>query len=169
MKRFSAIALVLGLSTGLTADEGMWTFENFPRAEVAKKYGVQITDQWLDQVQKSVVRLETGCSASFVSAEGLVLTNHHCVESCLAANSTAQRDLVGNGFNAATLADEIRCQGSEASVLTSTENVTARVAKALAGVRGAEVAAARNKILTTLESDCEAAAKKAGAPLSCEA
>jgi V8-like Glu-specific endopeptidase len=169
MKRFIAIALVLGLSVGLNADEGMWTFENFPRAEVAKKYGVQITDQWLDQVQKSVVRLETGCSASFVSPEGLVLTNHHCVATCLADNSTAQRDLVGNGFNAATLPDEIRCQGSEASVLTSTENVTARVTKAIAGVRGAEVAAARNKLLTTLESDCEAAAKKAGTPLSCEA
>jgi V8-like Glu-specific endopeptidase len=169
MKRLIAIVLVLGLSTGLTADEGMWTFDNFPRAEVAKKYGVQITDQWLDQVQKSVVRLETGCSASFVSAEGLVLTNHHCVATCLADNSTAQRDLVANGFNPATRTDEIRCQGSEASVLTSTENVTARVTKAIAGAAASEVAAARNKILTTLESECEAAAKKAGAPLSCEA
>src|SRR5688500_14567820 len=86
MKLIIAIALVLGLSIGLMADEGMWTFNNFPRAEVAKKYGVLITDQWLDQVQKSVVRLETGCSASFVSAEGLVLTNHHCVATCLADN-----------------------------------------------------------------------------------
>ena len=169
MKRLIAIALVLGLSTGLTADEGMWTFDNFPRAEVAKKYGVQITDQWLDQVQKSVVRLETGCSASFVSPEGLVLTNHHCVSTCLADNSTAQRDLVANGFNAATQPDEIRCQGSEASVLASTENVTARVTNAIAGAAASEVAAARNKMLTTLESECEAAAKKAGAPLSCEA
>jgi len=169
MKRLIAIALVLGLSTGLTADEGMWTFDNFPRAEVAKKYGVQITDQWLDQVQKSVVRLETGCSASFVSPEGLVLTNHHCVSTCLADNSTAQRDLVANGFNAATQPDEIRCQGSEASVLASTENVTARVTNAIAGAAASEVAAARNKMLTTVESECEAAAKKAGAPLSCEA
>jgi V8-like Glu-specific endopeptidase len=147
----------------------MWTFDNFPRAEVAKKFGVQITDQWLDQVQKSVVRLETGCSASFVSPDGLVLTNHHCVATCLADNSTAQRDLVANGFNAATQPDELRCQGSEASVLTSTENVTALVTKAIAGAAGSEVAAARNKALTTLESECEAASKKAGAPLSCEA
>jgi V8-like Glu-specific endopeptidase len=167
MKRFIALALLLTPTVGL-ADEGMWTFDNFPRADVAKKYGVQITDQWLDQVQKSVVRLETGCSASFVSPEGLVLTNHHCVATCLSDNSSAQRDLVANGFNGAERTDELRCQGSEASVLTATENVTARVTKAIAGVAAGEVAAARNKVLTTLEADCESAAKQAGAPLACE-
>ena len=72
----------------------MWTFDNVPKAEIAKRYGVQLTDQWLAHLQKSVVRLETGCTASFVSAEGLVLTNHHCVAECLADNSSAQRDLM---------------------------------------------------------------------------
>ncbi len=168
MKRFIVIALILGPST-LSADEGMWTFDNFPRADVAKKYGVQITDAWLDEVRKSVVRLETGCSASFVSPEGLVLTNHHCVSTCLADNATAQRDLVANGVNAATQQDEIRCQGAEASVLASTEDVTARVTKATAGVAASEVTAARNKVVTTIESECEAAAQKEGSPLSCEA
>jgi V8-like Glu-specific endopeptidase len=168
MKRFVLVAAVVGLSVGVRADEGMWTFENFPRATVAKLHGVQVTDEWLQRLQKSVVRLETGCTASFVSPEGLVLTNHHCVATCLSDNSTAQRDLVANGFVAASREEEVRCQGSQASVLVSTENVTDRVTKEIAGVAATGVALARNKILTTLESDCEAAAKKSGAPLSCE-
>ena len=90
---------------------------------------MQLTDQWLAHLQKSVVRLETGCTASFVSAEGLVLTNHHCVAECLADNSSAQRDLIANGYIAARLEDELRCQGAQASVLMSTENITDRVTK----------------------------------------
>lgn len=168
MKRFVLAALMIGLCAGVRADEGMWTFDNFPKAEVAKKYSVQITDQFLGRLQKSVVRLETGCTASFVSSEGLVLTNHHCVSTCLADNSSAQRDLVADGFIAATRAGEIRCQGAQASVLTSTENVTDRVTKSITGVAPTEVAAARNKVLTTIEAECEATAKKAGSPLACE-
>jgi V8-like Glu-specific endopeptidase len=168
MKRLVLIVAV-GLSVGVRADEGMWTFDNFPRTAVAKLHGVQVTDEWLRRLQNSVVRLETGCTASFVSPEGLVLTNHHCVATCLSDNSTAQRDLVANGFLAASREEEVRCQGSQASVLVSTENVTDRVTKGIAGVAAAGVATARNKILTTLESDCEAAARKSGTPLSCEA
>ena len=168
MKRLLLIVAVGGLSVGVRADEGMWTFDNFPREAVAKSHGVQVTDEWLRRLQNAVVRLETGCTASFVSPEGLVLTNHHCAASCLSDNSTAQRDLVANGFLAANREEEIRCQGSQASVLISTENVTDRVTKGIAGVTAAGMASARNKILTTLESDCEAAAKKSGTPLSCE-
>ena len=169
MKRLILIGLVVLCSVGVAADEGMWTFDNVPRAEVARKYGVQITDAWLQDLQRSIVRLETGCTGSFVSPEGLILTNHHCVSTCLADNSTAQRDLMGNGFIAATGADEIRCQGAQASVLTGTENVTTRVTAAVANLPQTGVAAARNKILTTLESECEEQSKKAGMPLSCEA
>lgn len=169
MKRFVLACVLVGLAVGVAADEGMWTFDSFPRAEVAKKYGVQVTDPWLQQLQRSVVRLETGCTGSFVSPEGLILTNHHCVAGCLADNSTAQRDLMAGGFIAATASDEIRCQGAQASVLTSTENVTPQVTKAIAALPQGAVAAARNKILTTLESQCEETAKKAGSPLACEA
>ena len=73
------IALLVAAGPFVTADEGMWTFDNFPAGVVQQKYGVRLTDQWLDRLQRSVVRLETGCTASFVSPEGLVLTNHHCV------------------------------------------------------------------------------------------
>jgi hypothetical protein len=169
MKRLIQAFVLVALSVGVAADEGMWTFDGFPRAEVTKKYGVQVTDQWLQQLQRSVVRLETGCTGSFVSPEGLILTNHHCVASCLSDNSTAQRDLMAGGFIAAAANDEIRCQGAQASVLMSTENVTAQVTKAIAALFPDAVAAARNKILTTLESQCEEVAKKSGSPLACEA
>jgi V8-like Glu-specific endopeptidase len=104
-----------------------------------------------------------------VSPQGLLLTNHHCVATCLADNSSAERDLVADGFAADAGAEEVRCQGSQASVLSGTENVTDRVTAAMAGVPAAQVAASRNTTLTTLEAECEAAAKESGAPLSCEA
>ena len=169
MKRLLFVVVLLSICAGIRADEGMWTFDNVPRAEIAKRYGVRITDQWLNDLQRSVVRLETGCTASFVSPDGLMLTNHHCVSTCLADNSTAERDLVANGYLAERREDEVRCQGAQASVLMSTENVTPRVTKAIAGVPAAEVAAARNKAVTTIESECEDAAKQSGQPLACEA
>lgn len=150
------------------ADEGMWTFDNFPRAVVQQKYGVAITDEWLNRLQQSVVRLETGCTGSFVSSDGLILTNHHCVSTCLADNSSAESDLLANGFTAADRAREVRCEGAQASVLVATEDVTARVTKATANVPAAQVAQARNQTLTKLEAECEAAAKESGRPLACE-
>jgi V8-like Glu-specific endopeptidase len=169
MKRFALAILLAGVcAAALVADEGMWTFDNFPSKTVAEKYGVQVGPEWLDRVQKSIVRLETGCTGSFASPDGLVLTNNHCVRSCLAENSTAKRDLMAGGFTSGTRAEEIRCQGEQASVLVETENVTAQVTKALAGAAAADAARIRNKTLTTLEEGCEAASKKGGAPLKCE-
>jgi hypothetical protein len=168
MKRFMLVLLIVALSGAVWADEGMWTFDNSPKADIAKRYGVQLTDQWLGHVQKSVVRLESGCTASFVSSQGLVLTNHHCAAECLSDNSTAQRDLLANGYMAEAIDNELRCQGQRASVLMSTENITDRVVKAIGGVAPAEATAARNKVLTTLEAECEETAKKAGMPVACE-
>ena len=163
-----ALCLAVVAAAAIVADEGMWTFDNFPRKAVAEKYGVQVTDAWLGRVQKAVVRLETGCTGSFASPDGLVLTNNHCVRSCLAENSTASRDLVSAGFNAQSRDEEIRCQGEQASVLTETENVTAQVTKALASASPAEASRVRNQALTTLEERCEAESKKRGTPLKCE-
>ena len=168
MKRFMLALLMVALSGGVWADEGMWTFDNPPKADIAKRYGVQLSDQWLAHVQKSVIRLESGCTASFVSSEGLVLTNHHCAAECLADNSTAPRDLLANGYTAGAIENELRCQGQRASVLTSTENITDRVVKAIGRIEPAEATAARNKVLTTLEAECEETSKKAGMPLACE-
>ena len=168
MRKLVVPSLIVGLSGALIGDEGMWTFDNFPTADVAKR-GVQVTGAWLQQLQQSVVRLETGCTGSFLSAQGLILTNHHCVASCLADNSTAKRDLVANGHIAAESPDEVRCQGSQASVLVSTENITEQVIKALAGVAEADIASTRNRVLTSLEAACEDAARNAGTPRACEA
>ena len=94
MTRFLAIVLTVFMCVGVAADEGMWTFDNVPRDTIARKYQVTLTDQWLQRLQQSVVRLESGCTGSFVSAEGLILTNHHCSAECLSDLSTAQRDLI---------------------------------------------------------------------------
>jgi V8-like Glu-specific endopeptidase len=170
MQRLTLALAVAALSaTAPFADEGMWTFDNFPKDAAAKKYNVRITDDMLERLQQATVRLETGCTGSFVSPDGLVLTNHHCVSACLAENSTAQRDLVAGGFNPKTRDTEIRCQGEQASVLMATENVTPKVTAALAGAAAADVARKRNEALTNLESACEEGSKKAGRPLKCEA
>ena len=170
MRRLTPTLALAALSaTALLADEGMWTFNNFPKDAVAKKYNVRVTDPMLDRLQQAIVRLETGCTGSFVSPDGLVLTNHHCVSSCLAENSTAQRDLVAGGFNPNARGNEIRCQGEQASVLVDTEDVTATVTSSVASVPAADVARKRNEALTNLESTCEQGSKKAGTPLKCEA
>jgi molybdenum-dependent DNA-binding transcriptional regulator ModE len=167
--RWISFAVVVVLCVSVAADEGMWTLNNVPRDAIAKKYGVRLTDQWLANLQKAVVRLETGCTGSFVSSDGLVLTNHHCVATCLADNSTAEKDLVEDGFLASSRNDEVRCQGSEVSILMDTANVTSQVTKALASAPPTQAAATRNQVLTQLEASCEDEAKKSGAPLACEA
>ena len=174
MTRFLLVLFMAGFAVapaagdGRPADEGMWTFDNFPKADVAQKYHVQIGDEWLDRLRKNIVRLETGCTGSFVSPEGLILTNHHCAASCLAENSTAQRDLLKDGYLANGRQDEVRCQGEQVSILMQSEQVTTDVTRALQGVAPADAARARNQALTKLEERCEADAKKAGAPLKCE-
>jgi hypothetical protein len=168
MTRWILVIAATALSAVVIADEGMWTLDNFPRQAVMQKYNVQIGDDWLQRLQRSVVRLETGCTGSFVSPDGLVLTNHHCAQSCIAENSTAARDLLANGYLAPDRAEEIRCQSEAVSVLMDTENVTGQVTQALAGVAVADAARTRNALLTKLETGCEAASSKDGTPLKCE-
>jgi hypothetical protein len=168
MRRLAVALIALGLCVTVTADEGMWTIEHFPRGVVKEKYGVEVTDAWLRHLQQSVVRLEGGCTGSFVSPEGLVLTNHHCAQTCLAENSTAERDLVAAGFLAETREAEVRCQNEQVSVLDGTENVTQKVSAAVAGLGDAEASRARRQALTTLEEACERDAAASGRPLSCE-
>ena len=93
MRKHRLAITALGLLTvapALHADEGMWTYDNFPTDTVRRQYGVSIDRPWLDRVRAATVRL-SGCSASFVSGEGLILTNHHCIASCLAENSTKEK------------------------------------------------------------------------------
>src|SRR6202142_1253550 len=83
------------------AIEGVWTFENFPSATARQRFSADITPAWLDHVRLSTLRL-TNCTASFVSREGLILTNHHCIEPCLAELSSKEKSLLELGFRASS-------------------------------------------------------------------
>ncbi len=168
MKRFPLAALAALVTCAAIADEGMWTLDNPPRAVIQSTYGVDLNEAWLNRVREGTVRLDGGCTGSFISGEGLILTNHHCAEDCIANNSTPDSDLNTNGFLAATREKEARCGEDSVSVLVGTEEVTAAVAKATAGVAAGGVVEARRSELTRLEQACEEASKKAGAPLKCE-
>src|SRR5689334_8449537 len=115
------------LSIPALADEGMWTFTNVPRAEIKKKYGFEVTDDWLNKVRLASVRFNNGGSGSFVSSDGLVLTNYHIVEDIVGEVSTPEKDLAKEGFLARTKAEEIKAPSLELNVLMNIEDVTARV------------------------------------------
>lgn len=151
------------------ADEGMWTFDNFPASIVQKTYGTEVSPAWLDHVRLSTLRL-TNCTAAFVSPEGLILTNHHCVESCLAELSSKDNNLLDRGYMAADRRAERRCSTQLADVLAGVENVTAAVAKTTAGLDAKAANDARKKVLTELEQTCEQASAKAkSGKLKCQA
>jgi hypothetical protein len=151
----STVATLAALTPAL-ADEGMWTFDNFPSAAVQQKYGVTIDRQWLDRVRAGAVRLAGGCSASLVSSEGLVLTNHHCVAGCVQDLSTADRDYLKNGFFPASRGEEKQCPGAQAEILTSIADVTPTVNAATAGKSDQEFVRARDGAVANLEKQaCE--------------
>src|SRR5713226_9632373 len=115
------------LNFSARADEGMWPFNNLPRAAIKKKYGFEITDAWLKKVQLASVRFNSGGSGSFVSADGLVLTNHHIASDVLSKISTPERNYFKTGFYATSRDAEVKAPDLELNVLESIEDVTARV------------------------------------------
>jgi len=159
LRRFlSALFLALFsfqmLNVAALADEGMWTFNNVPRAEIKKKYGFEITDEWLKKAQMASVRFNNGGSGSFVSPNGLVLTNYHIVEDIVGEVSTPAKDLAKEGFVARTRAEEIKAPSLELNVLMSIEDVTARVMGAVkAGSTDAEAFAARRAEISAIEAE----------------
>ena len=158
MKRVTLwIGLTMLCAPAAFADEGMWTLDNFPVQAVKDKYGVEITDAWLEKVQQSITRLDSGCTGSFVSPNGLVLTNHHCARRCISQNSSAESDLEAEGFLAASHDEEVTCPTDQISVLMDTEEITDQVAAAIAGKSESEAGEARRQTLTRLEQECEEA------------
>jgi Peptidase S46 len=138
----------------LRADEGMWTFNNFPSSAVETKYGFRPSAAWLDHVRLSSLRIAEGCSASFVSPHGLVMTNHHCVLDCVEQLSTAQGNLVEKGFSASTAADERKCPAFELDQLIEIRDVTRNVEEALEGKTGNAANTALNRVQAELEQSC---------------
>lgn len=147
----SAVALSLAAAGAAQADEGMWTFDNFPSAKVKQAYGVDIDQKWLDAVRASAVRLTTGCSASVVSAQGLVLTNNHCVADCTQSLSSEGKDYVKDGFLTGSREEELKCAGMQAEVLVSIIDVTDQVKAAGAGKSGQDFVKARDAAFATAE------------------
>jgi hypothetical protein len=129
-----AAMLLLAASLATTrADEGMWTYNNFPVDKLDKAYGFRPDQAWLDHVRLSSLRLARGCSGAFVSPSGLVQTNHHCARACIQQLSTAAKDYIADGFYAREAKDEVKCPDVEVNQLIAITDVTERVNKATAG------------------------------------
>jgi hypothetical protein len=136
------------------ADEGMWLFNNPPYKILQDKYHFQPTAAWLDHLQKASVRFNSGGSGSFVSADGLVMTNHHVGADCLQKISTQKKDYMKTGFEARSGAEEPKCVDLELNVLMSIEDVTARVTAAVTrGMSSADAEKARRAVINEIEKD----------------
>jgi hypothetical protein len=154
-----AACLSHGPLTAVTAraDEGMWTFNRFPAEKVGKAYGFTPDQKWLDHVRLSSLRLEGGCSGSFVSENGLVMTNHHCAEECIDELSTPKRDYMSDGFYAKTPADEKRCPTQAVNVLVEIADVTARVQGVRTGKSDKDGGEALKSEIAQIEKACQTA------------
>ncbi len=159
--------LLLG-SPPAFSDAGMWTFHDFPQDLVKRQYGADVSSAWLDRVRTATIRL-SNCTASFVSPDGLILTNHHCAQACLDEHSSSERNLLRGGFLARSREQELKCGTQIADVLMSVENVTERVAAAIRGLDDRAANDTRKKTLTRLEQACEQESEHAkSGPLKCE-
>jgi len=134
-------------------EEGMWTFDNFPIARVNRELGTNLDQAWLDNIRMAAVRLTTGCSASVVSGEGLVLTNHHCVIGCVQDLSSTDNDYVQSGWQTATREEERACPGMQAEILTGITDVTDQITAAGDGLEGDEYIRAREAAASRIESE----------------
>ncbi len=148
------LALTLALPFAAQAAEGMWTLDNLPKADLEQSYGFKPDQDWLDKTRLSAARLAGGCSGSFVSSDGLVLTNHHCVIGCVSDLSSAENDFVNKGFVANQRTDEKKCPGSEINRLESITDVTERVGKVTAGLEGQAYNEAKKAEQSRIEAEC---------------
>ena len=156
--RLLTIAAAL-LCTPLLANaaEGMWTLDNLPRAQMQQRYGFDPSPAFVDKLMRASARLGGGCSGSFVSPDGLVMTNHHCVTRCIAQLSSAANDRMKNGFLARDRSQELRCPEIEINRLEAITDVTDQLKAATAGKQGAAFQAAEDATRAALTRECRGA------------
>ena len=154
--RLLIFGLILTLATPLAlADEGMWLYNAFPKDRVEKQYGFLPTQPWLDHLRLSSVRFNNGGSGSFVSADGLVFTNHHVGADCIGKLATSGRDYMKTGFYAKTQAEEAKCPDLELNVLVGIDDVSVKVkADATTAMSAADAGQAQRSAMSAIEKDC---------------
>ena len=152
--RVFAIACATSFAASAFADEGMWLFNAPPLKQLKDKYQFEPTPQWLEHLQKASVRFNSGGSGSFVSANGLVITNHHVGADTLQKMGDAQHNYLRDGFYARTQAEEIKSTDLELNILMSIEDVTARVSGAVkTGMTSDQASGARNAVIAAIEKE----------------
>ena len=145
--------MLLAAMPSAKADEGMWLFNALPIEYLKSKYGFEPTDEWAEHVMKSSVRFNVGGSASFVSSNGLVLTNHHVGSDTLYKLSTPERDIIKDGYLAKTFEDELKAPDLELNQLVNIKDVTAEVNAAVTeGMSAADAGKARNKVIAEIQT-----------------
>jgi hypothetical protein len=153
-RTFAALVLTIAASSFAFADEGMWLFNNPPLKQFKEKYNFEPTPQWLEHLQKSSVRFNSGGSGSFVSSNGLAITNHHVGLDTLQKISSEKTNYVRDGFYAKTQKDEVKATDLELNVLMSIEDVTDRVKGAVQpGMSGEEANKARGNVIAEIEKE----------------
>ena len=148
----ASLAVLAFAASSASAEEGMWTFDNFPIARANATLGTNIDQAWLDRVRLSSVKFG-GCSAGIVSAEGLVMTNNHCVATCVANLSTQAVNYAETGFTPRTREEELKCPGGTAEILTDISDVTERMHAAGAGLEGQAFTRARDAEAGRIEQE----------------
>jgi len=157
MKRFFALVLTCAFvcSSLAVADEGMWLYNEPPKDKIKAKYGLELTQQWLDHVRLSSVRFNNGGSGSFVSPDGLTFTNHHVGAACVQQLSTGSHDYIKTGFYAKTQAEEAKCPNLELNQLVGIEDVTSTInAGVKPGMSTAEIGTSQRAAMSQVENDC---------------
>lgn len=156
MKHLLLVLLSCGMAFTLWADEGMWLFNQPPRELLRERHKFEATDAWLEHLQKSSVRFNSGGSGSFVSEDGLLISNHHVGADAIQKLSTKEKNLLRDGFHARTLSQEMKCLDLELNVLQSIEDVTARINAAVPQDADPGAAfAARRKIIAEVEKESQ--------------
>ena len=160
MKNWILLSIFVLFSGSALADEGMWTFNNLPLEQINTKYGFKPDQKWLDHVRLSSVRFMDGGSGSFVSPDGLVMTNHHVAVFQIQKLSTPENDLVKNGFYAKTYEEELPTKDLELNVLVDMRNVTERVTNAAkTAADDAEALKLRQKEIAAIEKEAQEQSK----------